>query len=98
MCQEGLELRRIGIGRGVGEALGNVELARLVWAGLRGGKGWARRTSFRPSRRNCSARFWRRGADGVIGSAETKANKATKAMRMKERIFAYGNDWIGGFG
>lgn len=44
------------------------------------------RTSLSPCKRNCSARFWRRGADGVIGIAETKVIIVARTMKRKERM------------
>jgi hypothetical protein len=44
------------------------------------------RTSLSPCKRNCSARFWRRGADGVIGIAETKATIVARTMKRRERM------------
>jgi hypothetical protein len=43
-------------------------------------------TSLSPCKRYCSARLWRRGADGEIGIADARANRATMAMTIKERI------------
>jgi hypothetical protein len=48
--------------------------------------GWNACTSLRPRRRNCSARFWRRGAEGVIGIAVTIASKVARTMERRKRI------------
>jgi hypothetical protein len=46
----------------------------------------AQLTSLSPCKRNCSARFWNRGAEGVIGIAATTASIAARAMKRIERI------------
>jgi hypothetical protein len=43
-------------------------------------------TSFRPCRRNCSARFCNRGAEGVIGIAVAKAKTVARTRRRKVRM------------
>jgi len=41
--------------------------------------------SLSPCNRNCSARFWKRGADGVMGIAVTMAKIVARTMK-RERI------------
>jgi hypothetical protein len=48
-------------------------------------------TSLSPCKRNCSARFWNRGADGVIGIAAAKTSMVARAMKKTERILVMVN-------
>jgi hypothetical protein len=72
-----------GFGGGGGEAFCDFELGllghNLVEVGIQ-------LTSRRPWRRNCSARFWKRGAEGVMGIAATRARMAARTMNRIERI------------